>query len=202
MDYSFVGWGFGDAIRICEHMKYAKIKIVVAFESLGSQVCENFNFIDKVIKVDEKRFYNLLADYPENNVFGSEIQDHEFNLEPTDLRLQHTTYNLKNFTAVQPATTLHKINVLKEKIPRNSVLFGSQKDKTYFKHNCLDLRGKLSVAESMYLVSQCQLAIGVESWLASLAGCLHIPTIMYCSHYHIYGEKWKRGWPTIDFRSL
>jgi hypothetical protein len=203
MEFSFVGCGFGDAIRICEHMKFANVKVAITFESLGNQVCENLNFIDKVIKLDEMRFWSFFKECPKNTRFCMSIQNHIFKLKRSDLKIQTCKYDLKDFIAVQPSTTLFKkLSLPVEAVPDNCVLFGSEEDKKYFPSMGLDLRGKLTVPEAMYLVSQCKFAIGIESWLVSLAGCFSIPSTMYCVSLSIHGEKWKRGWPTVEFKNV
>jgi hypothetical protein len=185
-------------------MKNAGVRVAVTFESFGAQVCRNFNFLDKVITIDTRRFYALVREHPDLCSFSRVIPDRIAHLEKTDLRYQDCPYALKDFTACQPVTSYHRRAALHQKlVPHDAVLFGSDHDIPHFKAEArLDLRGKLTVPEAMWTVANCNYAVTIDSWVLVLACSLQIPCTAYCSARSLaaYGPGWSRTYPLLELR--
>lgn len=84
------------------------------------------------------------------------------------------------YTVVQPATGWFKSQTIKARpTVHPAVLIGSAEDRsTPWPGPATDLRGKLTVAESLWVVANAADCFGCESWPALLAGLCGRPALM------------------------
>lgn len=205
----YVGVGFGDALRCASVIlqktdpEFPNICFVENYQPAGVDVLNNLTFIYHVIPCErdmwEKFPQECLRPLTEVAPYGSPLT-----LDKETFKVKSIPYDLPEcFTVVQPSSSLYKnqsISPCDTQFP--CVLVGSEQDKHLEWPSVLDLRGKLTVAESMWVVAMSENFIGVESWCATLGAMLGKHGIMYAygNSIEVYGSRWKEAWPTIEMR--
>jgi len=215
----FSAKGVGDAVRIASIIKKridpAKKQVVVMKDQpdLGVRVIRNLTFIDQVIPVPVQYYKPMVIDYLKRNyqkawepMYIVNPDNIHFRLDVSDLKAGCKAAIPGRYIVVQPASTLYKNWSIpfQKNLELPTILIGSEKDRAIKANGDIDLRGKLSIEEAIWVVAHCQRVVGVESWCAITACTFGKPATMYCNldSLNRYGPEWRKAWPLLDLREL
>ena len=199
----------------------------------GIIVNRNISFIDNVISVPQdvliqelpQLIYNSRDDltYAEAGLHAQYMIRYwdlsydtggVFNLEPTDFRCRELPIELpEKYVVVQLTTTTTKTHAVPNsttRVLRDSgfpiVVIGSDADIRFCDAPpwAIDLRGQLSIPESMWVVACSSCVIAPETWAPLLGTQLSIPSLIGCRNVYITGylKYVHRDWSRLRYAGI
>jgi hypothetical protein len=210
--------GAGDTLRVMaiakRRMDKSKKQLVFvdSTPTIGAKLTANFTFVDYVIAwprlgpYDVDWFRDLIDDWRHciNNfdrineplIIVNPDNYPELSLELSDLQINYCDVCLpEKYVVIQPSSTFYNkggadFSNIGNICALPVVVVGNEQDKCITMRSDFDLRGKLSIEQSLWVAANATIAVGVESWIVIAAAQFGKPSFELASddYYYASGE--------------
>lgn len=150
-----------------------------------AHIPDNLKYIDEWTKVENVFEYYGIKRHPQfiRALFYDETKSNNVVLQPYSYDDQNIAFKRREITKENIVNIINNYKIIQE--PNKCIIIGSQKELEQFQENSfLDEKHYMlanDIIDAIKYTVSCEMALGVDSWMKTIAGLAGVPTVCYTS---------------------